>query len=140
MWNWEQIKKTGNYKYLFKFGIDDFSKQSKLIWEDVFNTYIHFIGLGDEQNKLLELKLDYLMSRSDWVANDNIQSKMKSKFIAIDIEDLQAEMNKRISAKEHETTIVLEQNIGREIDLKKMVVIKYYQLIEFYTKKAKNRG
>ena len=137
MWNWEKVKQTGNYKYLYKFGLDDFTKESKEKWNDIFNTYIHFIGLGDEQNRLLELKLEYLMYRSDYVSNDDIQAKMKSKFIAIDIEDLQAVMSARVSSKEHETTIVLEKNIGREIDLKKITVQKYYQYIEFYTNKAK---
>lgn len=141
MWNWQQVQKTGNFKYLssFKYGLFDNTDTSKEIWIKCFDSFIQLVGLGDDYNRLLELKKQYLLAKCEWVSNEDYQAKMKSKFLAIDIEDTERGINAKAKGNESETTIVIEKELGIKLDLKKITVKEYYDYVSFFTKQANRK-
>lgn len=139
MWNWQKVQKTGDFKYLCKvrFGISDNTNKSKEIWTKCFDSFIQLVGLGEDYNRVLKLKQQYLQARCEWIETTNYQAKMKSKFLAIDIEGANATINMKTKGNESDTTIIIEQKLGIKIDLKKITVKEYYDYVDYFTKQAK---
>lgn len=140
MWNWKKVQSTGNYKYLCKYdlSINDSSLKSGQIWESCYNSFLELVGLGKEYERLLQLKKEWLLNRSKWLINEDYQGKMKSKLLAIDIEGLNTELKTKVKGSENDTTIIIEENLGIKLDLKKVTVKEYYDYIAYFTKKAKS--
>lgn len=141
MWSWKKIQKTGDFKYLskFNFGLNDNTDRSKEIWVQCFDSFIQLVGLGEDYERLLELKKRYLLAKCDWISKEDYQAKMAAKFLAIDIEGVNAAINQKARGNENDTTIIIEQNLGIKIDLKKITVKEYYDYVKYFTEQAKRK-
>lgn len=141
MWNWQKVQKTGNFKYLSRlpFGLSDYTNKSKDIWVKCFDSFIQLVGLGEDYNRLLELKKQYLLAKCDWLNTEDTRAKMKAKFLAIDIQDTNSSINDKTKGNENDTTITIEKELGIKLNLKKISVKEYYDYVNFFTKQANRR-
>lgn len=138
MWNWSKVQETNNYKWLsLDSTYEDFSIESMMIFNSIFAEYIAEFGIGEEYTKLLMKKRDLLIARSEYLISDNLDHKMKMKFLQIDLDDLNDSMKDKEHTSEAESTIVLEQNLGVKLNLREITVKEYYNYVRFFTKRAK---
>tara|TARA_R110000803_G_C11851073_1_gene305882 strand:- start:235 stop:711 length:477 start_codon:yes stop_codon:yes gene_type:complete len=138
MWNWQKMNETRDFGYLNGEAkhIEDETIESVAYFNAIYTTFIHYVGLGYDYNKLLSLKRLYLIKRSEYLETNDMQSKMKSKLLAIDIEDKEREMQDKAQGKESETTIIIEKNLGYKLNLKEITVSEYYDYVQFFTQQA----
>ena len=141
MWSWNKLQETNDFSYLFYFSKyrllkmkADYSYKSKLISDKAYNSYISIVGLNDDFNRLLELKRDYIVNRCDWISNENYQSKMKSKFLAIDIKNLEEGIKGKGKSTVRETSMYLEKSMGIKLNLKHISVVEFFDYINFIIK------
>lgn len=145
MWNWNKLQETGDFSYLFplsKYRLlklkTDNSEKSKLISDKTYNSFIKHIGLNDDYNKLLALKQEYVDRRCEWLIKTDYPAKMKSKFLAIDIESLEEKIKNTVSSTVRETTIFIQKNAGSNMGinnfLKKINPIEFNEYINYFIK------
>ena len=83
--------------------------------------------------KLLILKQKYIDSRCSWLISEDYTAKMDSKFLAIDIDALEANIKDKVSSTIGETIRYIEKDMGFKLDLKKINVIEFFGYINDLT-------
>ena len=133
-----KVQKTNNYRFLSLYSsYDDYSAESMIIFNAIFEEYVAEFGIGEEYTKLLIKKRDLLLARAEYLISENKDHKMKMKFLQVDVDDLSDKMKSKTSSSEEDTTIVIEQNLGVKLNLKEISVKEYYNYVRFFTKRAK---
>ena len=106
------------------------------VWEQVQDSYIQLIGLGDklEELKYAKLKLhESLCKRMDNPFEENWIAIWSGK-----IRKLEKEIySSSDGISNEESIIILEENMGSQIDTSKMTVEKYHNLLDYWTKRLK---
>lgn len=136
LWNWWKLQETNNYKYLSedKDLINDYSKESAEIYENIFNEYIEIGGLGEEYLELLELKKKWINKRSQWILTGDKSVKMESKFLQVDIDDQENRLNKVSGVTKENALAVISEYVGH-ISEKEITVKQFYNYINYYKSK-----
>lgn len=136
MWNWWKLQETNNFKYLAvgKDLINDFSKESAKIYENIFNEYIKIGGLGEEYIELLKLKQKWVQLRSEWLLTGDKGVKMDSIMLDVDIKDQQSKLNSIPGVTKESALAVICEQVGH-IDEKNITVKQFYNYINYYKSK-----
>lgn len=139
MWNWQKLNESGDFGFLNGKSkhTKDTSLASLVYFNALYDTFIKCIGLGYDYDKLIALKRAYLINRSKYLYEDDMQAKMKSKLLKIDIDEKENAIKMKEKGNEAETTILLEQNLGYKLNLKEITVVEYYDYVTYFTKQAK---
>ena len=122
------------YYYFFPVRKDQTLK-SLDIWEQVQDSYIQLIGIGDklEELKYAKLKLhEHLCKRHNNPFEENWIAIWRGK-----IKKLEKEIYTESEVSNEESIIVLEENMRLHIDTSKMTVEKYHNLLDYWIKRLK---
>lgn len=135
IWNWWKISETGDLKYIFKTEKVDTSIVStiKEVFDFMQDEYFERYGLDSELKKLLSFKKEWIKQRTKWVLNKDRHAKMLSEMAQIDMNDLRNLTVKK--TRKEDTIIMLEEKLGRELEPKKLVSIKYFDYVHYYKDK-----
>ena len=140
MWQLQKVQETGDYSYLCPLRVfkNDFTDSSDKVFEEFNDDFIKLIGFDNQYKKVLELKKKYVSTMCKWLQDGNLADKMALKFIVINLKDAQNILNSR-SKNDHVTNLIgMEKLVGRNLDTKKISVLKFHKMVEFYTKEVKN--
>lgn len=113
----------------------DQTEKSLDIWEQIQDSYIQLIGIGDklEELKYAKLKLhEHLCKR--------INNPFEENWIAIwrgKIKKLEKEIYTESEVNNEESIIILEENMRLHINTSKMTVKKYHDMLDYWTKRLK---
>jgi len=118
-------------------GNEDKTFTSLKIWEGIYDSYIKYIGLGEEYEMLLKHKLKLHQLMCDRITTGN---NFITNYIAIEeanIQRLEDALKGSDESTNEDTINILEENRKIAIDPFRMSVAKYYSLIKYYTEKSK---
>lgn len=113
----------------------DQTEKSLDIWEQIQDSYIQLIGIGDklEELKYAKLKLhEHLCKRIDNPFEENWIAIWRGK-----IKKLEKEIYTESEVNNEESIIILEENMRLYINTSKMTVKKYHDLLDYWTKRLK---
>lgn len=113
----------------------DQTEKSLDIWEQVQDSYIQLIGIGEklEELKYAKLKLhEHLCKRHGNPFEENWISIWRGK-----IKKLEKEIYTESGVNNEESIIILEENMGFRIDTFEMTVQKYHNLLDYWTERLK---
>lgn len=134
IWNWWKIAETGNLIYLHILedyeGKEDFSLIE--LWNKLQDEYLDEFGITTEFREILTLKKRWINAKSNYLITGDRFILNEIDEIEIDIKDT---MSTKIMVKKDETIIMLEQKLSRELDPKEVSVKKYYNYINYFSKK-----
>lgn len=124
--------------YSFRKVRKDQSYYSSLIWEMIQDSYIQLIGIGEKQEQLKDLKLKLYNHICDTV--DNPFSDNWVRITRRKIEELEEEISNVSKTTNVDVLHALEDWRGRDIDIYKISVKRFYDNIDYYHKKAKEQA
>lgn len=135
--SWWKVQETSNFKYLGHKNnlLDDYTLEGQRIYENMFNEYIVLGGLGEEYEKLLELKKKWLLLRCEYLANDDRHVKMQSNLLAIDVKEKEEYLNSMQGMTKEDCLVLISENLGTHIDAKKISVKEFYNYVNYFKKK-----
>ena len=134
IWNFWKISETGNLIYLRKNA--DYSKKDYSLydlWESLNDEYFNDYGINERLIQLMKLKKDWVLKKAEYFLDGNRFALNEIDMIESDIWDLENSATPKL--KNTDTLIFLEEKLGREIDSKATSVRKFYDYINYYSKK-----
>ena len=140
MWNWEQVKKTSDLRYLLR--LDDYDllpdlEVSENLWNDLQDEFSKKCGMTesggyhfDKVISLYELKRDAVIYGCDEYNSKLSKTKIKIKLLEGEIEDIP------VSEQTLDDQVVrLEIFFTRDLDPKKTSVLKWHIYLNEYEKR-----
>ena len=120
--------------------VPDHSLKSSMIRENIINEWIKDGGFSPERIQLLELQKKHIDVRSDWLlslySKEDKGKKMKSKFIALEIEALENEMSEKGGVSKEESLIIISEALkGGHISPKNITVKQFQEHLKYYSRK-----
>ena len=140
---WWKIEEEGNFKWLhhkFK-GVDDKTLKSHSIWIEVQDSFIRRVGLGEKQDRLIELKLELYDVICDRLLKKNRFLENRIQELEVDILLLENEIYNTVSIT-NEMVIIMMEDLrgGKDIDPFKISVLKFHMMMDFYSEKNKKQN
>ena len=134
IWNWWKIAETGNLGYLYKDEKEYNSNDNSLVelWSKIQDEYLDEFGITDDFKEMLTLKKRWINQKANFLITGE-------RFLLNEIEEIEIDLKEieqgGVTVKKDETVIMLEEKLGRELEPKNMSVKKYYNYINYYSKK-----
>jgi len=120
-----------------------------LIWKGIQDSYIKLIGIGEKSEQLKKLKLELHKHYCDFIGTiDDKGNEIPGKQFSDNwirkwrnnIEALENEINNQSDLNTGKIISVLEDWRGRDIDVYKITVQRFYENLEYYSNKAKEQA
>lgn len=125
MWNFREIIKTGDYRYLYDLGnyhdLDKIKYPNSNKWHDIFWQYLEARGIDYKFKLRLDLQVKLELLKSEEIFEDKINT-VKIATTQLKLESL----NKNVeNGSDIENDIILWKYMGGKIDLKRTTVAEY---------------
>ena len=134
IWNWWKIAESGSLGYLYKDEEKHKENDNSVIdlWVSIQDEYLEEFGITADFREVLTLKKRWVNQKAEYLITGE-------RFLLNEIEEIEIDLKEietlSVSLDKDNTTIMLEEKLGRELNPKKMSVKKYYKYINYYSKK-----
>ena len=134
IWNWWKIAESGSLGYLYKDEEKHKENDNSVIdlWVSIQDEYLEEFGITADFREMLTLKKRWVNQKAEYLITGE-------RFLLNEIEEIEIDLKEietlSVSLDKDNTTIMLEEKLGRELNPKKMSVKKYYKYINYYSKK-----
>lgn len=132
LWNWRQCL-DGDYTFTRLDPDKGDDVADFLAWEKLYNEYLAQYGLGEDQNRIFELKIDLAMAQMDYVMDGNT-------FLLNNIKRLQRELKeileKPVEGGFDECLVYLSKWLGYHFDQKIRTVTEFHSSMNMYQKEC----
>ncbi len=149
--SWWDVQETSDFSHLlntdnwlnkffysFRKVRKDQSPKSALVWEEIQDSYIQLIGFGEMASELNDLKL-----KLHGHICDSVDNPFSDNWVLIThrkIEELEKEIQDKSKTTNEEILNTLEDWKGRDVDVYKVSVKRFYDSMDYYCKKAKEQA
>ena len=142
-WNFYQIRKNGDFRYLYKleeyYDLEEIEPGEELpaLWSDLFDQYIDTFGLGKEYKEALELRREIVILQAEVLMTKNtfLNNKIRHKQMRLD-ELTTTKDEQKISTFE-EQVIALERWRKMPIDSKTITCVRFFYLMKQMNEEAR---
>ena len=134
IWNWWKISESGSLGYLYKDENKHKENDNSLIdlWVSIQDEYLEEFGITADFREVLTLKKRWVNQKAEYLITGE-------RFLLNEIEEIEIDLKELdsagVSVKKDDTLIMLEEKLSRELNPKEMSVKKYYNYINYYSKK-----
>ncbi len=143
IWNWHNIHAEGSLKYLIVSenynNIDAVPVELIDIWTNLFQEHIDEFGIDEKYADFLKIQKKIAMHEIDAALGDRIKNTLAK----VEQAKLKSMLDVEGKITFNDSIAILEKHLHREIDPKKMSVLKYYthlNLIKKTAPKTKKHG